>query len=96
MKFKHRNFELEIQEEIYENNGRICLQLWDKEGPYATLTTNIPEAELAPGEFLIKSWSENHAIAESALRSGLFEDTGRRVRTGFVEAPVWRFKKATD
>lgn len=58
----------------------------------ATLTVNIPGARIACDEFLVKTWSENEQIAADALASGLFEDTGRRIATGYVEAQVWKLK----
>lgn len=60
------------------------------------LTVNIPEEELGPGEFLVKTWSENEALAAAALLSGDFVDTGRRVPTGRVEAQVWRMAEVSD
>lgn len=57
-----------------------------------TLTVNIPEATLGTGEVLVKTWSENERLAKDVLAAGLFEDTGRRVPTGWVEAEVWRWK----
>ena len=74
-------------------NGRLAIQLVDAETeePIANLTVNLPDEELAEGEFFVKTWSENQPIAAAALASGLFQDTGRRVPTGFVEAQVWRF-----
>ena len=80
----------ELRKEAYFGNKRIALELWNN-GPVAMLTVNIPEATLFPGEFLVKTWSENEEIAADCLRSGLFVDTGKRVKTGWVEAQVWRF-----
>ena len=59
----------------------------------AVLTVNIPELDkvLKPGEFFVKTWSENETIAKEALASGLFVDTGKRLESGFVEAQIWRF-----
>jgi len=56
------------------------------------LSVNFPEVKLGSGEFAAKTWSENEEIAEDALKSGLFIDTGKRIRSGYVEASVWRFK----
>jgi hypothetical protein len=53
------------------------------------LTVNIPEADLEPGEILVKTWSENESLAAAALASGHFRDTGKRVKTGWCEAEVW-------
>jgi hypothetical protein len=85
------------------DNGRMAVELFDGDGlPYATLSVNLPDApELGPNEFYAKTWSENAPLRQPALDSGLFEDTGRRwplsyVRTGFVEAEVWRLKVPAD
>ena len=53
------------------------------------LSVNLPDETLAADEFFIKTWSENRELAHSALQSGLFVDTGRRVPTGRTEASVW-------
>lgn len=74
-------------------NGRLAIQLVnaETEEPIGKLTVNLPGEELGGGEFFVKTWSENEGIAAAALASGVFEDTGRRVPTGHVEAQVWRF-----
>lgn len=70
--------------------SRIALRLIASDGiPYGMLTVNIPEADLLPGEILVKTWSENETLAAAALASGHFKDTGKRVPTGFCEAQVW-------
>jgi hypothetical protein len=73
-------------------NGRIALQLIDpaEDELFCTLTCNLPDVYLEEDEVLIKNWSENEDVAKAAFASGLFEDTGLSVRTGFVEAPIWR------
>jgi len=75
-------------------NGALAVELVAEDGePIAKLSVNLPQFadELGEGEFFAKIWSDNEAIAAAALASGFFEDTGRRVPTGFVEAQVWRF-----
>lgn len=57
---------------------------------FATLTCNIPGVNLAPDEVLIKRWSENEQIANAALATGWFEETGKIVPTGFAIAEIWR------
>jgi hypothetical protein len=78
----------------YQHGGAtaIVMELQDGE-PLCTLSVNIEGVKLPEGTFLAKTWSENAEIAKAALDSGLFEDTGKRVPTGFVEAQVWRFKE---
>jgi len=74
-------------------NGRLAIQCICGDGPpMGVLTVNIERAELKDGEFAVKNWSENKGLAAAAMESGVFEDTGRSIPTGFVEAPVWRFK----
>lgn len=81
---------LSVQLSNYQN-GHPRVQLWGKDGPAGTLsvTTDKP-VDLAQGEFLAKTWSENEEIAACALKSGLFVDTGLRLPMGYVEAQVWR------
>jgi len=72
-------------------NGRTALQLVTLEGkPYATLTVNIPTEKLANDEVIIKTYSENEYVALEAWKTGLFEDTGRRVYN--LGVPIWQIK----
>jgi len=79
----------------YSEGGRLAIILiCDDDGEeYGTLTVNMPEVPLDPGEIIIKTWSENEQMAKAALMSGLFRDTGKRVPTGFVQAHIWRIEK---
>lgn len=58
--------------------------------PYGTLTKVVPGVQLADGEVLIKTYSENEPFRQPLLESGLFEDTGRRVNSGYINLEVWR------
>ena len=45
---------------------------------------------LPPEEFCVKTWSEN-GWASSVFKSGLFEDTGKRIILVYgTEAPIWK------
>ena len=96
MQFQTRDWGAVVVEQAQYHNGRLALLLTGT-GQYACepigkLTVNLSDDDpLANGEFFVKTWSENERIAEDALASGLFVDTGRRVPTGRVEAQVWRF-----
>lgn len=79
---------------VYYAQGNIAIQYMGDAGPLGTLTVNLPDDELDDGEFAVKTWSENEQLAKAAFATGLFEDTGKRIPTGFVEAQVWRFAKA--
>lgn len=71
------------------NAPAIELVMVDDGELFCTLTCNIPGTILADNEILVKTWSENEEVAECALASGLFKDTGKRVSTGFVQAQIW-------
>jgi hypothetical protein len=62
--------------------------------PYGALTVNIEGSKLADDEITVKTWDDEGRFAEAVLRTlgDVFEDTGRRIPTGYVEAPVWRIK----
>jgi len=94
MEFKTEFGRVTVEVSEYTNNGRVALILNDAEtGEQVTvLTVNLPDATLEEGEFAVKDWTENKSIARDALASGYFVDTGKRIATGFVQAPVWRLK----
>jgi hypothetical protein len=72
------------------NDGKQAILVQDESGaPYATLSVNL-DVELQPGEFLIKTYSENEEVAAAVMAKGWFVDTGKRVRSGYVEIPIWR------
>lgn len=86
---------LSIQQGYYAN-GRPSIELFapmEMDGTYAVLSVNLPDQPLADDEFFAKTWGENQHIRKPMLECGFFEDTGKRVPTGFVEAEVWRFTK---
>ena len=74
----------------------MAIELMEEETgePFCTLTVNVPHANLAANEILVKTWTENAPVREPALGSGLFTDTGRRISTGYAEAEVWTLSDA--
>lgn len=89
-------YKLHLRKGTYSNQ-KIALRLIDFEDgmPFATLTVNLPESGflLGPGEFFVKTWSENAPVVE-ALRTqtDIFFDTGKKavIGPGSV-AEVWKF-----
>jgi len=71
-------------------NDRTAIRLLDVAdgSPVAVATVNIPEAELGDNEVIIKDYSENEGILDSLVAAGVVQDTGKRVRSGFITAPV--------
>lgn len=100
MKLREEPFEIEIFGEKYivqmvagwyEDGTRgIQLIVVEDGSPFGKLTVSVPGTKLADDEILVKTWSENEPLAQAILPLGFFEDTGKRVRTGRVEAHVWR------
>lgn len=74
----------------YVDNDRTCISLIDAEdgSPVARATVNVIEADLAPDEVIIKNWSENENMLKFLIDNKIVKDTGRRVRCGYIEAPV--------
>jgi hypothetical protein len=75
-------------------NGRTAIVLYDASGEeWTTATVNLPGAELAPDEVLVKDYSENVGMLQALVEAGIVEPTGRTVRSGFVEIPVARLRE---
>lgn len=73
----------------YTNNDRLAIIATTESGePFGILTVNL-DAPIPDGCLAIKNWSENEELARVAFDTGLFVDTGERIRTGYVHAPVW-------
>lgn len=72
------------------SNKRLVIEGVYDEGSFAVLTVNLIDNKLDDGEFFVKTWSENEEFARCAMETDLFIDTGKRVKTGFVEAQVWK------
>lgn len=83
---------VEIHLAKYQDGETTAIQLIDvrSQEPFATLTCNIPGVYLEPDEVLIKRWSENEQVANAALATGWFVETGKIVPTGFCIAEIWR------
>jgi len=65
-------------------DGRPALILVDMRTgePQWKISVNMPEIDLADGEYIIKTWSENEPVIDQVMGTGLFVDTGRRVTCG--------------
>lgn len=84
--------------ESHYQNGRIAIKAMNHKGEqFGMLTVNIPDAELADDEFILKNYSENAGWAEEAVAQfGQFENTGRFARSGFVTCPIYRIIKTPE
>ncbi len=69
-------------------NGNLALSLKDAYGsPIASVSTNI--IPLFDNEFVLDV-NNLSLILDEVLASGLFQDTGDKVQSGFVEYPIYR------
>lgn len=78
-------------------NRTTAIQANDKEGPFCTLSVNLPESELLPpGAFYAKTWSENTGFVEQLLAQGVIEPVEALVvSSGFIdEIRAYRLKKS--
>jgi len=78
-------------ETAHYGNGRLAIKVMCEIGVIAILTVNLPEHELEEGEFFVETYSENVPVADACRDSGIFCDTGKRVKISkYAEAEVWR------
>ncbi len=93
-------YECVAYETRYPYGGAKAIFLIDaRDGePVATATVNVEGVSetLPESEVLIKDYSENEGMLDALVEAGLVEDTGRRVRTGYVTVPVARLLYGTE
>ena len=81
--FKHR---------YHNDNLAVVLQFPDGEN-FMTLSVNLPESDHLPEDFFfVKEYSENEPFVQRIFDLGIFEDTGRQIKSEFVIFPLWRIK----
>ena len=55
---------------------------------------NVPELELEEHEAVFKDYSDNSLWFTAVARdTGFFQDTGKSVKLGYVEAPIFMLKE---
>ena len=75
------------------SNGHLGIQLFlDGGEPLANISTNLLDTNLEPREFHFDS-NNNSSLVEDILRSGLFDDTGKKDKSGWCEYPVFKVKE---
>lgn len=91
--FSFAGYRLQIRPKRYQN-GRRALNLVTSEGiPFGTLTVNLPDQDLNDNLVAMALWAENAPMRAPMMETGLFEDTGRRVRVGYATAEIWAIKE---
>jgi len=79
------------QFENYVTNNRVAVLLV-REYSRLPVSANVADADLEDDEFCLKNYSENAGWAQQFVDSypELFENTGKFVRSGYVEMPVYK------
>ena len=67
---------LSIRLDFYNINNRVCLIADQGREPYGKITANLPDFDLEPNEFFVKTYSENAGWAEPLLKQhpNLFQE----------------------
>lgn len=99
--YKVKNFfgeEVEVELAILEYQkpkGRIALQLYDDDGPYATLSVNLPDERCGENEFFVDAnncpWAEDFLV-----RNGIAEPTNNYGFSGWCMYPQYRLVKGKE
>ena len=71
-------------------NGNTSLELWCNEGPYTTVTVNLPNYHLEENEAFIDT-NNNPDINQWLSRRGIAKPTFLRGYSGFCSYPMMRF-----
>ena len=79
----------------------LALYLWvQDEGtpvywePYTALTHNLRPNDCKVNEVVIKAHDENEHLRNPLLNLGFFEDSGRRIASGYARFEIWRMTPA--
>jgi hypothetical protein len=76
--------------DLKKNNG-VAIFLFKDGSPFIKLTVCCPNQKLDRSEIIVKTYSENASHRDWILNLGLFKDTGRRIKSGFIQLEVWKF-----
>lgn len=65
--------------ERYDKNGGLAVELWDDDGPYARVSSNLEASSLLPNdEFYLKHWGENEHLAQQLINQKVIISTGEQ------------------
>jgi hypothetical protein len=76
-----------VKKHKYPNNGNLALSLVDETGqPVVNITTNV--FPMGENEFCANYFNMGATLWNDIASSGLFEQTGEKVPSGYCEYPV--------
>ncbi len=70
-------------------SGQHALQLFSPYGSEMTVTSNMPDHDIAKDEIVVKNYSENEGILAELIRLKIIaQPSVRQIRSGFVTLEV--------
>lgn len=93
MEIKTTNYGIcSVKKSKYTSNGNLALILIDETGcPVTNITTNI--FPMGENEFCANYFNMGAALWNDIVASGLFEQIGEKVPSGYCEYPVCKLVK---
>jgi len=88
MKIQTTNYGLcSVKKDKYQTNGNLALSLIDEDGcPVTYISTNV--FPMGENEFCANYYNMGATLWNDIATSGLFEQTGEKVPSGYCEYPV--------
>lgn len=94
--FDKKETKVDVYEFRYLWQLRTGIELVNRQdknaGVFAVLSSNVPEVPLEPGEFIVKSFSENKDLWPQMKEFPEFEDTGKFALLLSHKCPIWRLR----
>jgi hypothetical protein len=96
MKIQTTNYGLcSVKKQKYQNNGNLALILVDETGqPVSNISTNV--FPMDENEFCANYYNMGATLWNDIATSGLFEQTGEKVPSGYCEYPVCKLLVEID
>lgn len=90
-------WDVTLQTSGYPNGRMAIVAMCDNGAVFGKLTTNLPDEPLAGDEIFVRTTEENEWTPQILQAfPEVFEDTGRRVQTGYIEVQVWIVKDSIE
>lgn len=89
-----RGTECNVEILRFNTNNRPAVVLVDAidGSPYARVSCNLPEVEMAEDETAVKNWIENEGMMEALIERGCLSEPVRFVKNGHVNVPICKIK----
>ena len=83
---------LSTEIQLYQNE-RKRVQFWADDGPYSTMTINIPDSDLEQDEFVMNRTHHQYCkqLNTYMVEKKYIEQTHKTVRSGYAEYTIWKF-----